>query len=277
MSTGSDAISRNQNPTTKERWNWYKPHRAIVLVGIIVTLIALAGAFLGVANVSQAESLTAQMSQRYLVLQAPVRDLRGSAAAFQVLAAEAFSDAASPAALVSPAESDAQNANKSFSTLEHLLSRPGDGDLAPHLASRMAAFVAAQNNLGAFLAGGPLTPQTAHLAKVEERAQANLDASLASLQDTVSARLSATAEQAQAAAARARNELLWSIAIGVAIAGTAVAVITRHALRVEHEQARHDAVQSGHRTENRFRGRACRPRWRCPGRSLRSSTSWPRH
>ncbi len=244
MSTGSDAISRNQNPTTKERWNWYKPHRAIVLVGIIVTLIALAGAFLGVANVSQAESLTAQMSQRYLVLQAPIRDLRGSAAAFQVLAAEAFSDSASPAALVSPAESDAQNANKSFSTLEHLLSTPGDADLAPHLASRMAAFVAAQNNLGAFLAGGPLTPQTAHLAKVEEEAQANLDASLASLQDTVSARLSATAEQAQAAAARARNELLWSIAIGVAIAGTAVAVITRHALRVEHEQARNDAVQS---------------------------------
>ena len=244
MSTGSDAISRNQNPTAKERWNWYKPHRAIVLVGIIVTLIALAGAFLGVANVSQAESLTAQMSQRYLVLQAPIRDLRGSAAAFQVLAAEAFSDAASPAALVSPAESDAQNANKSFSTLEHLLSTPGDADLAPHLASRMAAFVAAQNNLGAFLAGGPLTPQTAHLAKVEEEAQANLDASLASLQDTVSARLSATAEQAQAAAARARNELLWSIAIGVAIAGTAVAVITRHALRVEHEQARNDAVQS---------------------------------
>jgi diguanylate cyclase (GGDEF)-like protein len=244
VSTGADTITPNQNTATRERWSWYAPHRAIVLVGIIVTLIALAGAFLGVANASQAESLTAQLSQRYLVLQGPVRNLRGSAASFQVLAAEAFRKAVSPATLVAGAENDAQSANKSFSNLEHLLTTPGDTDLAPHLASRMAAFVAAQNTLGAFLAGGPETPQTAHLATVEEEAQASLDAALASLQDTISAHLVATADQAHAAASRARNELLWSIVIGVAIAGTAITFITRHALQVESEQSRREAVQS---------------------------------
>jgi diguanylate cyclase (GGDEF)-like protein len=244
VSTGADTIRRDQDTATRERWNWYAPHRAILLVGIIVTVIALAGAFLGVANASQAESLTAQLSQRYLVLQGPVRNLRGSAAAFQVLAEEAFSKTVSPASLVGGAENDAQSANKSFSNLEHLLTAPGDTDLAPHLAARMTAFVAAQNTLGAFLAGGPQTPQTAHLAAVEENAQASLDAALASLQDTISAHLVTTASQAHAAASRARDELLWSIVIGLAIAGTAVAIITRHALQVEREQSRSDAIQS---------------------------------
>ena len=37
-------------------------------LGVVLTLIALAGAFLGVANASQAETLSAQLTQRYLVL-----------------------------------------------------------------------------------------------------------------------------------------------------------------------------------------------------------------
>ena len=90
----------------------------------------------------------------------------------------------------------------------------------------------------------PQTPQTTHLAKVEEEAQANLDVTLASLQDTIGAHLVATADQAHAAASRAREELLWSIVVGLAIAGTAIAFITGHTLRVEHEQARNDAIQS---------------------------------
>jgi diguanylate cyclase (GGDEF)-like protein len=244
VSTGADIITTDQRTPGTDRWKWYSPHRAILLVGAIVTVIALAGAFLGVANASRAESLTAQMSQRYLVLQGPVRNLRGSAAAFQVLASEAFSQTASPATLVPEAESDAQDANKSFSDVEHLLTTPGDSDLAPHLAADMAAFVAAQNTLGAFLAGGAQTPQTMQLAKVEEAAQSTLDATLSSLQNTISDRLIATADQAHAAASRARVELLWSIVIGVASAGTFVAFITRHALRVEREQADRDAVQS---------------------------------
>jgi diguanylate cyclase (GGDEF)-like protein len=240
----TEATTGEQNTANGGRWNWYSPHRAIILVGAIVTIIALAGAFLGVANASQAESLTAQMSQRYLVLQGPVRDLRGSAAAFQVVAEEAFHNVVVPATLVPVAETDGQNATKSFNTLERLLTATGDTSLAPSLAARMAAFVAAQNTLGAFLAGGPQTPHTAQLAKVEEATQASLDATLASLQNTISARLATTAEQAHVAASRAREELLWSIAIGIVLAAAVILVLTRHAVRVEREQARHEALQS---------------------------------
>jgi diguanylate cyclase (GGDEF)-like protein len=240
----TSCVSTGSNADAPNRWRWYAPHRAILLVGVVVTLIALAGAFLGVANATEAESSTAQLTQRYLVLQGPVRNLRGSVAAFQVLASEAFNNATQPAALVPAAEKDASDATRSFDTLERLFTAQGETDLSPALASRMAAFVAAQDSLGAFLAGGPQTAQTTHLAQVEEASQASLDATLAALQGTISDRLSATAAQAHAAAARARDELLWSIAIGLVIAGAVIAIITRHALVVEHEQARQEAIQS---------------------------------
>jgi diguanylate cyclase (GGDEF)-like protein len=226
-------------------WRWYAPHRAIVLLGVVLTLIALAGAFLGVANASQAESLTAQLKERYLVLLPPVREIRAAVSAFQVLATGAF-DSAAPTSVanVAGAETDANAINKSYATLQHLLAIPGNADLAPHLSDRMSAYLAAQSSLGAFLAGGAHTPQTAHLAAVETSAAANLDAALASLQTTVTNRLTTTAEQAQAAADKARLDLLWSIAIGLAIAGTVTAVLTRHALRVEREQFRREAIQS---------------------------------
>jgi diguanylate cyclase (GGDEF)-like protein len=211
----------------------------------VLTLIALAGAFLGVANASQAESLNAQLTQRYLVLLPPVREIRAAASAFQVLASGAFDSAApSSATNVADAEADANAINKSYLTLQHLLALPGNAGLAPRLASRMSALLAAQSSLGAFLAGGSHTPQTLQLAAAETSAAANLDATLASLQATITNRLTTTAEQAHAAADRARVDLLWSIAIGLAIAGTVIAVLTRHALRVEREQSRREAVQS---------------------------------
>jgi diguanylate cyclase (GGDEF)-like protein len=211
----------------------------------VLTLIALAGAFLGVANASQAESLNAQLTQRYLVLLPPVREIRAAASAFQVLASGAFDSAApSSATNVADAEADANAINKSYLTLQHLLALPGNAGLAPRLASRMSALLAAQSSLGAFLAGGSHTPQTLQLAAAETSAAANLDATLASLQATITNRLTTTAEQAHAAADRARVDLLWSIAIGLAIAGTVIAVLTRHALRVEREQSRRETVQS---------------------------------
>jgi diguanylate cyclase (GGDEF)-like protein len=237
-------VSTGTNAPTRNGWHWYAPHRAIVLVGIVVTMIALAGAFLGVANASEAESLSGQLTQKYLVLQGPLRNTRAAASAFQVLASEAFNETASAGTLVPAAEVDTNNMNASYDALTRLMASQHETGLAPHLATRMAAFIASQNNLGAFLAGGPQTAQTLHLAKVEEQAQSNLDAAFASLQDAISTRLLATADQAHAAASRARDELLWAIVIGVAIAGTVVALITRHALRVEHEQADREAVQS---------------------------------
>ncbi len=208
-------------------------------------MIALAGAFLGVANASQAESLNAKLTQHYIVILPPVREMRTAAAAFQVLATGAFnSSAPTTATNVAGAETDANAINKSYVTLQHLLTLPGNAGLAPGLAGRMSDYLAAQSSLGAFLAGGTHTPQTAHLAAVETSAEANLDATLVALQTTATNLVRTTSDQAQAVADRARVDLLWSIAIGVAIAGTVIAILTRHALRVEREQSRREAIQS---------------------------------
>ena len=171
--------------------------------------------------------------------------MRSAAASFQVLATGAFNSTAPTSATnVAGAETDATAINKSYVTLQRLLTSQGDAGLAPGLADRMSSYVASQSSLGAFLAGGTRTPQTAHLAAVETSAEANLDATLASVQTTITNRLTTTAEQAHAAANSARVDLLWSIAIGVAIAATVIAVLTGHALRVEREQSRREAVQS---------------------------------
>ena len=216
-----------------------------MLLGGVLTLIALAGAFLGVANVSQAESLNAQLTQRYVVLLPPVRQMRTAASAFQVLAAAAFNSSAPASATnVAGAENAANAFNKSYLTLQHLLALPGNAKLAPRLPDQVSAFLASQSSLGAFLAGGTHTPQTAQLAAVETSAEANLDATLASLQTTVTNLVDRTSDQAHAAADSARVDLLWSIAIGLAIAGTVIAVLTRHALGVEREQSRREAIQS---------------------------------
>ena len=119
-------------------------------------------------------------------------------------------------------------------------------------------------------------PQTAQLAKVEEAAQANLDATLASLQATIGDRLIATADQAHAAAEPRSNELLWSIVIGLAIAGTCVAVhhpTTRS--RVEHEQAGSRPIQS-EITREPPSSRACRPRSEMSRAEPSVFESWPR-
>ena len=238
-------MSTRSKTNPRDPWRWYAPHRAIVLLGIVLTMIALAGAFLGVANASQAESLNAKLTQQYIVILPPVREMRTAAAAFQVLATGAFnSSAPTTAANVAGAETAANAINKSYVTLQHLLTLPGNAGLAPDLAGRMSDYLAAQSSLGAFLAGGTHTPQTAHLAAVETSAEANLDATLVALQTTATNLVRTTSDQAQAVADRARVELLWSIAIGVAMAGTVIAILTRHALRVEREQSRREAIQS---------------------------------
>jgi diguanylate cyclase (GGDEF)-like protein len=237
-------VSTGSKERVRDPWKWYAPHRAIVLLGVVLTLIALAGAFLGVANASQAESATALLTQRDLALLPPVRAIRASAADFQLLAAEAFSNTTTAEALVPAAENDANNMNKSYDILQRLFAEPGNGGLAPGLTRQMAAYTAAQDSLGAFLAGQAQSPKTEQLATAEKEAYDRLDATLAAAQTTISNRLTSAADQAYAAAGRARTDLLWSIAIGVAIAGTVIAVLTRHALLVERGQAQREAVQS---------------------------------
>ena len=237
MSTGPD--KRVRDP-----WKWYLPHRAIVLLGAVLILIALGGATLGVVNSARAEDLNAKLTGRYLVLLPPVRDMRASADAFQVLAEEAFTSTVAPSAVVTGAVSESNALNKAYLSLQHLLGLPGNANLAPHLAARMSAYSAAQSSLGAFLAGQSQTAQTAHLAAVEKSAAASLDTTLAALQATISERLDTTAGQVHAAANSARVDLLWAIAVGAAFAAIVTIVLTRHALTVEREQSRQGSIQS---------------------------------
>ena len=239
------------NSGAPEPRSWYSPHRAIIFLAVVLTAIAVAGGTLGVVNASRAEQATAQLTRQYLVLLPPTRQVRASVAAFQVLAAEAFDSPTPATPLVTQAVADSSSTDKAYLTLQHLLALPGNGGLAPHLAAQMAAYVAARNNLGAFLAGEPQTPQTAHLAAVERSTDTTLDTTLDALQSTTTDRLTHAADQAQAAAHRARVVLLWSIVIGVIIAAAVTAFLAGHALQVEHEVSRREKVQSeiGQRTE----------------------------
>jgi len=239
------------NSGASEPRSWYSPHRAIVFLAVVLTAIAVAGGTIGVVNASRAEQATTQLTRQYLVLQPPVREIRASVAAFQVLAAQAFSSPTPATPLVTQAVADSNSTDQAYLTLQHLLAIPGNGDLAPHLTTQMAAYVAARSNLGAFLAGEPQTAETAHLAAVESSADTRLDATLGALQVTITDRMTLAADEAQAAAQSARADLLWSILIGVILASGITAFLAGHALQVEHELSRREEVQLevSHRTE----------------------------
>ena len=160
-------MSNGTIPSGRDNWRWYSPHRAIILLGVVLILIALAGGVLGVVNASRAEQLNSRLADRYLVLLGPVRQIRASESAFQVLAEEAFNKTVPATEVITGAVSNSNELNKAYLTLQHLLSLPGNQDLAPQLARRMAAFTASQSGLSAFLAGAPQTAETTHAAAVE--------------------------------------------------------------------------------------------------------------
>jgi diguanylate cyclase (GGDEF)-like protein len=247
---GSNVVSGASKPR-----NWYSPHRAIIFLAVLLTLVAVGGGMIGVVNASRAEQATNRLSTRYLVLQTPVRQIRAAVAAFQIVAAEAFSGSTPTTTLVSDAVDDANSSDQAYVTLQHLLTLPGNGELAPRLPAQMTAFVAARSKLGGFLAGGPRTPETAKLASTELSAAAKLDAGLGTLQSTISDRLTKTASQAEEAAARARDGLLWAIVIGVIFAGTVTTLLARHSLRVEHVLTRREEEQLEISQRTEFEGR----------------------
>ncbi len=247
---GSSAVSGASAP-----WSWYSPHRAIIFLAVLLTAVAVAGGTIGMVNASRAEQATARLSAQYLVLQPPVRQIRASDAAFQVLATEAFNSSTPATTLVSGAVADSNSTDQAYLTLQRLLALPGNSELAPHLPAQMASYVAARSKLGAFLAGEPQTTKTAALAAAEVSADADLDATLATLQSTISDRLTQTANQAEAAAALARDCLLWSIVIGIIFAGAVTTLLARHALRVERELARREEEQSELSQRTEFEGR----------------------
>jgi hypothetical protein len=159
-------VSNGSIPSGRDHWRWYSPHRAIVLLGVVLILVALAGGVLGVVNASRAEQLSSRLANQYLVLLGPVRQIRASESAFQVLAEEAFSKTVPATDVITGAVTNSNDLNKAYLTLQHLLALPGNEGLAPQLASRMSAFTASQSGLSAFLAGAPQTSETTHAAAV---------------------------------------------------------------------------------------------------------------
>jgi diguanylate cyclase (GGDEF)-like protein len=208
-----------------------------------------------VVSASRAERSTAQLSTQYLVLQPPVRDIRASVAAFQVLAAEAFASSTPATTHVTEAVADSSSTDRTYISLQRLLALPGNSQLAPHLATQMSTYVATRSKLGAFLAGEPQTATTAQLAATEVSADAALDATLAALQSTITDRLTQTASQAHADASRARDGLLWSIVIGIIFAVTITTLFARHALHVERELSDREDDQAEFSQRIEFEGR----------------------
>jgi diguanylate cyclase (GGDEF)-like protein len=222
---------------------WYAPHRAIIGLGLILTGVAVAGGTLGVVNSDRAEDAMTTVSNRYLVLQPPVREVRTAVAAFQVVAEQAFGGSASTATLLTSAVADSNTTDATYLRLQHLLAAPGNASLSPHLDADMSAYVAARSNLGVYLAGEKPSLQAEHVAAVEQAADTKLDAALGALQSTITTRLVATADQARAAANAARVGLLWCLVIGVVFAVAVTTWLARKALRVEHEWTRRDDEQ----------------------------------
>jgi diguanylate cyclase (GGDEF)-like protein len=235
--------------------DWYSPHRAIVLLGVILVAIAVIGGVLGVTNSTRAQQLTATLGDRYLVLQPPVRNIRASVADFQVQVERAINGPTVDTSLIPAAEADSTETDHEYLILQRLLAQPGNASLAPHLASQMAAYVKARGNLGAFLAGERATAQTTAIAAAEQSADVKLDFALGTLQATVTNRLTTIAGQAKDASDAARVDLLWSLALGVTVAALIITIFARKALRVEHESARRDAEQLSLTTRNEFEGR----------------------
>ena len=111
----------------------------------------------------------------------------------------------------------------------------------------MAAFVAAENTLGAFLAGrDPRRPQTAQLAKGGRGVlrRTSMRHSTPCRPPSCDRLNRNRRPGAHAAASRAQWSSCGPSSSAWPSPATRVAFITRHALRVEHEQADRDAVQS---------------------------------
>ena len=220
----SDGFAVDPRRVGRKPRAWYSPHRAIITLGALLIVVAVTGGLLGVVNSSNADKQIAQLNDRYLVLQPPVRDVRAAAAAFQVIASPVIAGATPDTGLIDSAVADSDAFDKDYLTLTHLLALPGNDTLAPHLSGQVANYVAARSKLGAYLAGEKVSAATVHLGTVEQAADEKLDATLASLQATLTNRLMHAADGAQAASDAARRDLLWCLVVGgiFAIAVTAL-------------------------------------------------------
>ncbi len=219
----------------------------------MLTTVAVAAGALGVVEDARAERAAALLTNRYLVLQPPVRAARAAVANFQLLAAQAFAGSVSTA-LLNAAVVDSAAVDQSYLALHRLLSLPVNAGLAPGLDRLEAAYVDSRTGLAAILATGTRSAQSAQVAAAEEAADKNLDDGLAALQATITSLLVRTARQVQADASDARNGLVACLGLGGAFGISATALLARKAVRLERDQAGRDAVQDRTTRRNEFEG-----------------------
>ena len=234
---------------------WYVPHRVIIFLGALLTVVAVIGGTLGIVNTNRAAQSIAQISDRYIPLQAPVREIRASIAAFQADADKAFAGGTPAPSLLAAALANSTATDKTYLQLQRLLSASATAGLAPHLASQMTAYVSARSKLGVFLFGEATNAYTTQIAATEQTTETTLDNGLAALQATISGRLADAAQAAGAASRAARDALIWSIAIGGAFAIIVTSILAGKALRVERDLARSEATQLDLTRRNEFEAR----------------------
>ncbi len=223
---------------------WYLPHRAIILVGASIIAVALIGASLGVVNSARAEQATRTLSDRYLVVLSPVRQIRASGTDFQLIVERALTGTTPIGEFLTSAVADSNATDRSYLALERVLALPGNSTLAPTLSAQMATYVAARVKLASFLAATATPGQNIQIASTERAAYEKLDGTLATLQTLVTNRSTLTAHQAEGAANASRIALLWSVVGGVLLAVAVTALFATKAYRVEEESNRRDTAQA---------------------------------
>ncbi len=246
-------LSRPCDGASSPIWK-YAPHRAIIALGAVLIAIAVAGGLLGVANSGRAEGYATTLTNRYLVLLVATRQARNSVGDFQLVAERAFASGVN-ANLVTVGGQDSTITDQDYVTLHRLLSLPVNADLAPGLPALETIYANSRSGLSTLLTTGNHTPETDRATVVEQAAYQNLDTGLASLQDTLTTRLTYTADQARSAAADARNGLLLCLGFGVVLAVAITTVLARKARRVERDLAARDAAQALLTGRNEFEGR----------------------
>jgi diguanylate cyclase (GGDEF)-like protein len=234
---------------------WYSPHRALIALGSILISIAIAGGLVGVVNATHAVRETATLSNRYLVLQPPVRTLRADVAVFQGLADSAFAGADATPTFLAKAVQASDATDRAYGTVRQLFDKLGDEGLEPHLAATMAAYVTARARLADYLSVGATSAQQAAIASSERTSDANLDNAIANSQAALTTRLEATAVQAQAAGNAAKIDLLLSLLVGGVLGIVFTSIFAWKALDVEREDNRNRAVRDRITLRNEFEGR----------------------
>ena len=243
---------KDVRPGDERLQGWYSPHRAIIALGVVLITVAMAGGTLGVINAGRAERATATLNDRYLILQPPLRQLRSTVAEFQVLVEQSVAGATLTSAFITSATAETTTTDHQYQSLVSLIRSSGDRKLAPHLAAQMASYITARSGLATFLSGEKPSPQTIHVLSTERAANTTLDTGLGDVQAAVSTELTATSDQARAAAADARDGLLLSMAIGVPFAVVITAILARKARRIEDESDQKVTIQARITRRNEF-------------------------